>query len=630
MKASYNWLQEYIEGELPKPKELGDLITKHAYELEGIEELNGDYILDFDVQPNRAHDSFCNYGIAREVTVLTGSKLKEYKLNENKSDFKSDVKVEINDDRCNRYISRKIKNIKVGESSPEIKHKLEAMDQRSINNIVDLTNIVLFEIGQPTHAFDANKVEGDTIYVRPAKEGEKLTTLDDKEVEFKKGEMLIADERALSIAGIKGGKDTGVDEGTTDILLEAASFNHAAVRFARRDIGIQTDSSKRFEREISANLPEVAMQRLTDLILEHASTDKTEISDMVDVYPNPVEDVKVSISLGKINKHLGTTLGVQEVEDIWKRLYFTSELDGENLIVTIPDERLDLRIEEDLVEEVARIYGYDNIESREVVRGDTDRVLNKEYFYLNKISNFLLNKAFSEVMTYVLRDKGTVELANPLASDKKYMRDSLVPGMQDSLKLNLHNIDLLGLEEIKTFETGKIFDEGGEYWAISVGWSNPNMKVSKNEENVKQLSKELGEFLDTEIKPDIVDGSIFEINISKMLDKLSEPEGNYELDLEESSVIYKPFSQYPFVLRDIAVWVPEDVSKEDLLEVIKENAGDLLVKDRLFDEFSKDGRTSYAYRLVFQSYEKTLTDEEVGDIMKGIESKVAEKGWEVR
>jgi phenylalanyl-tRNA synthetase beta subunit len=278
---------------------------------------------------------------------------------------------------------------------------------------------------------------------------------------------------------------------------------------------------------------------------------------------------------------------------------------------------------------VARIYGYENIQSREVTRENT-RVINKEYFYSNKISSFLIKNGFSEIFTYVLQDRGEVEIRNPIASDRGFMRDTLLIGTQNSLKLNLHNIGLLGLDEIKTFEIGKIFKEGNEYISLAIAFLNPNIKKNKNEENLIEVVKSLGQELGLELSVDMVDQSIVEINISKILEKLPEPNGDYDLCLEKSNVVYKPFSIYPFILRDIAVWVPETVSKEELLSLIKENAGELLVKDRLFDEFKKEGRVSYAFRLVFQSFEKTLTDVEVNEVMKVIESKIKEKGWEVR
>jgi len=629
MKVSYNWLQEHIDEKLPAPLELGKILTTHSYQFEGMEDVDGDFVLDFDVQPNRAHDSLCHYGIAKEISILTGLTLKDYHFDKNREDFKTDLKVEIKDDRCNRYISREIKNVKVRDSSPEIKHKLKVLGQRSINNIVDLTNIVMFEIGQPTHVFDKGKIKGDTIFVRPAEMGEKFTTLDNKDIDFKNGEMVIADKRVLAVAGIKGGKETGVDQGTTDIILEAANFKHSAIRFARRDIGIQTDSSKRFEREISSTLPEIAINRLTDLILEYASTEKTEVSNIVDIYPNPEKQFTVSVSTEQINKYIGIDFNNKNIEDIWKKLKYSYTLDNDVFKVLVPHERIDLRIKEDLIEEVARIYGYENIQSREVFR-ETERVINKEYFYGNKIFNFLIKNGFSEIFTYVLQDRGKVEILNPMASDKSFMRDSLLIGTQNSLKLNLHNIDLLGLKEIKTFEIGKIFKEDGEYLSLAIALLNPNIKKNKNEENLIEIIKGLEQELGLELAVDIVDQSIVEINISNILERLPEPSGAYDLYLNKSDVIYKPFSIYPFILRDIAVWVPETVSKEELLGLIKENAGELLVKDRLFDEFKKEERVSYAFRLVFQSFEKTLTDVEVNEVMKVIESNIKEKGWEVR
>lgn len=795
MKVSYNWLQEFVEEKLPDPKELGHILTMGAYEYEGADELNGDFILDFDVQPNRAHDSFCHYGIAKEIGVQTGSSIKSYQAAQDRTDFSTDTKVEINDSRCYRYSTREIRGVVVGESSPEIKHKLATMGQRSINNVVDLTNIVMFEMGQPTHIFDKDKLSGNTIFVRKATQDEQLLTLDDKEVIFKKEEMVIADEeKSLAVAGVKGGKATGVTEKTVNLLLEAANFDATAVRFARRDNKIETDSSKRFERGITAEFVPVAMERLTDLILEHCSDEETQVSDVIDVYPRPIPHFKTGVSVCEVNQHLGTELNEAELDTIFDRLGFeyekvdgrekfmetaqsckgnpyvfgasvlfdapdgfdcssfvsycakesgvsiprmtidqyvwTREISKDDLrpgdvifsnqhvtsesnqskftdkpelqamiapehqtskefvpgtkierpidhvgiymdegkimhctgdtgviiedlessksfedivsyrrifdcdekrhVITIPHERLDIRTAVNVMEEIARVYGLTNIESKPVERV-TERVLDKERYYAYKISKFLVDRGFSEIMTYVLRDTGNVELSNPLASDKRFMRDSLLPGLTESLTLNMHNIDLLGLDAIKVFEFGTVFNGDKEDGMLSIGFEIANTKRSKSEAALQSLLKDLENELGVSLNVKIEDQTKVEINLTKLLEKLSEPEGYYDLDLELPKGPYRPFSKYPFMLRDIAVWTPEGTEKDELLQIITDEAGELLGKTKLFDEFTKDGRTSYAYRLVFQSHEKTLSDEEINVIMDRITQILNEKeGFKVR
>jgi phenylalanyl-tRNA synthetase beta subunit len=776
MKASYNWINEHVDGNLPEPKELAKILTRGAYEVESIEEIGNDFVFDIDVQPNRAHDSFGHYGIAKESGILAGIPLKPYEAVGSQNDFETELNVRIEDERCKRYVGREIKNVKIEESPEEIKQKLEVLGQRSINNIVDLTNIVMFELGQPMHAFDKDKLSGSQIVVRKSNKGDKFTTLDNKEVEFEGKEMVIADEKdTLAIAGIKGGNKAEVDSNTTNLILESANFDSVAVRFTRRDVGIETDSSKRFERGITPTFADIAMRRLTDLIMEYASTDKTEVSNIVDEFPRPPQPFYTGVSVEEVEKILGTPISKEEISDIFKRLGFEfeylntkefivneapqylgrphnlfpsltydapkefdcssltaylyahggksiprmtvdqyvfgkeiskEELEPGDLIfsnskegkihtetvefvpgtpvpegvdhvgvyvgdemvihstrfkgsvveenlsesehfqnivgyrrivdknemrfaIRVPDERLDIRTKVDVIEEIARVYGYDNIETHEVKRGDSERVIEPNFYYISKISNWLIENGFSEVMTYTLRDSGDVELANPFASDKKFMRDSLIPGLTESLELNTHNSDLLALDEVKIFEVGKVFRGEKEYWSIGLGLNITNTKQGKIKEAfdeiVNSLKEEIGD-LKIEVKDNLA-----EINISKSLENLPEPNENYNLAEVNNDVIYKPFSQYPFVLRDIAVWVPSGKTEEDVLKIIKEEAGDLFVNQRLFDVFEKDGRTSYAFRIVFQSEEKTLTDEEVNVFMDKITEKLnSNEGWKVR
>ncbi len=320
--------------------------------------------------------------------------------------------------------------------------------------------------------------------------------------------------------------------------------------------------------------------------------------------------------------------------------------DQERYVITVPHERLDLRIKEDLIEEVGRVYGYKNIKSVPLDSNLVDRQgkifepkINKSFYYLNKIRNILTEAGFSEVYTYTFGDKGNVEVQKPLASNLGFLRTNLSDGVRKSLELNIKNAPVLGLDEIKIFEIGKVFESlDDENTSLAIGVEiakkmKQSKAISMKQEIIQNVIGLLEKELNIKIENDVIDG-IVEIDFDKLVDKLPEPEsyGNVlKLDSEEV-VIFKKVSQYPFMLRDIAVFVPNENNDKDVLEVIKQNAGDLLIRTKLFDIYAPEGedKTSYAFNLVFQSQEKTLTDEEINIVMDKITNKIEEIGWEVR
>ncbi|MEY2703156.1 MAG: hypothetical protein RLY43_1794, partial [Bacteroidota bacterium] len=323
MRVSYNWIQEHLDGKLPDAKSLAHTLTVGAYEVEAIKEVGDDFLYEIDVQPNRAHDSFAHYGIAKEVNVLTGIPLKKYPSELSRVDFETEFSVEVSDKNCKRYMAREIRGVKFGPSPEELKKKLETIGQRSINNVVDCTNVVMFDLGQPLHAFDSDKLSGKKILVKTVEAEKEFTTLDNKEVKFSGNEMVIADEKdVLAIAGIKGGKKAEVAEGTVNLLLEAANFDAVAVRKTRRALAIDTESSKRFERDITPVWAEVAMNRLTEMLLKYASDENTKVGSVIDIYPRKAGQYKTGVSVEEVNKYLGTNLSENEIENIFTRLHF--------------------------------------------------------------------------------------------------------------------------------------------------------------------------------------------------------------------------------------------------------------------------------------------------------------------
>lgn len=341
-------------------------------------------------------------------------------------------------------------------------------------------------------------------------------------------------------------------------------------------------------------------------------------------------DIKINISIVKINKLLGSNISLKEVEDILKRLKFKFELNNEVFTITTPVERTDLKVGADIIEEIGRIYGYENIKAIFPEKFEKSPKINKKFYYTTKIKNFLIKEGFSEVYTYTFRDNGDIKIIKPVASDKNFLRANLRDGIEKALEQNVKNIPLLNIDQVKVFEIGNVFTKDKEYTSFAMTAIVSSDLQKKDDKYIDVVINRLSDILGTRLKT-IEEGGVFEINFDELLEKLPEPEGEYEKSERNKIVKYKPISQYPFILRDIAVWVPSDTPSDNVLNLIKENGTELLVNTRLFDEFKKDDMTSYAFNLVFQSQEKTLSDHEINKIMDTItESIESNNNWKVR
>ncbi len=638
MKISYNWLQSYFDAEIPTPERVEEILSVRSFEPEGIEVVNGDSVLDFDVLPNRAHDALSHRGIARELSAVLGESLKTDRYRRRDVEKVSDVvDVDVQDvEKCRRYISRVIRGVKISETPNWLKDQLVAIGQKSINNVVDSTNYVMFDLGQPLHAFDMDKLSGG-IVVRNAHEGEEIVTLTGEEKSLTNDDLVIADEESpLAVAGIKGGKKAEVDAGTVNIVLESANFNPLSTRQTSRRVGIQTDSSKRFENKPTCELALEAMERVTDLIVELCPDAK--IGPVVDIYPNKEEKAEVSVSLEDINSVVGVEISKEKVSEIFDSLELPHTEDGEVFTVSVPDFRMDIRIKQDLIEEVARMYGFENIPAT-LPEGFYNPALNKIFYYSGVIRQLLVEQGFFEVYTYNFWDKGEVKTLNAIASDKGYLRPSLHRGMKESIEKNVNNRDLLGVEEINIFEIGTVFIECGEYVALGLGLTDivhGNKKTKKDA--VERLEKTLG-LLSEKMGVDITkhqslsevdDSGVIEFNLSKLVEDLPEPIDDYSFSESGKAFVFKNFSLQPSISRDVSVWLPSRDSKPELEEIL--SGLELSVREpRMIDEFEKEGRVSYLYRLVFQADDRTLTDEEINAVMGPVYEEINSKGdWELR
>src|SRR3989344_4873928 len=620
MKISRNWLQTLFAASLPDAQALANALTFHAFEIESVEEVRhpmSNFVLDVKVTPNRGHDCLSHRGIAKEISAILNIPMKSDPLSADPRGALSSVprtplRLEItigNLALCARYIAGYIRGVKVGPSPDWLRENLESIDQKSINNIVDAANFVMFNLGQPLHAFDASKLASKSeqstvnsqqflIHVRNAKKGEKITTLDDKEYALSESMLVIADGnsgKAIGIAGVKGGKTAEVSEATTDIIIEAANFDGVSVRKTAQALKLRTDASQRFEQGISPELAGYGMRAAADLILKVA---RGEIIGFADEYPTPQTAQQVSVSVSQANRILGTSLGEKDIAGAFTRLGFPYKQAGEVFTVSVPFERLDIALTEDLVEEVARIAGYDKIPSTELPLFPKKPEVNPDFYAAENIREDLISKGYSEVYTSVFAEEGEREVLNKVGGERSFLRANLTDGLKVVLEKNIQNKVFLGLKEVQLFEIGTVWDSGKE--EIVVG------RIGEKEKPSQKTLSEIGE-------------------------KSSDQTHYQDLPISDLK-LYQSFSRYPFIVRDLSLWIPDndDARGRLIIGIFGEYGAELLRNVILFDQFKKDGRNSLAFHLVFQSFEKTLTDEEANAVMDDIYKAVKKEGWEVR
>lgn len=634
MKVSRAWLQMYFDKEIPSMEKLDELFSAHTFEVEDIEKVGDDDVFDAKILPDRAHYMLSHRGVAEDLSVLTGFELSSKTIPEVTPQPLADLNIKIETELCNRYVGRRIDNVIVGDSPDWLKTLLGAVGQKSINSFVDAGNFVMLDCGQPLHIFDADKVEGD-IVVRMAKPEEKIVLLTGETVVLTPDDMVIADDKGpLAIAGVKGGKRAEVTKDTKNIIIEAAHFNPTTVRRTSTKYDLRNDSSKRFENEITPELAGEAMERISSLLLELSPDAKP--GEVVDVYPNPVTKWTVQINVSDIAKGLGVNVEKDFVVDVLQKMKCEVEVSGDSLAIIPPFERLDMMIPADIVDEIGRIIGYDGMESVQTPEISDPVQPDKTFFCAEKAKNILIERGYSETILYSLVNKGDFEIVKPLARDKKALRKNLSVKMEEALIMNGRNKDLLALDTIKLCEIGKIFTNEGEKTQLAIGVLLGKKKKGVTSESI--LREDVETFLtEMSVKADVnittgEYGAIALIDFDSLILDLPQPTEIASLNFAElpEDTKYEPFSPYPFMSRDIAVFVDEAVSANDVLDTIVSKAGDLCIKQYLFDEYHKDEKVSYAYRLIFQSFEKTLTDEEVNVIMDEVNKGVENKGWEVR
>jgi phenylalanyl-tRNA synthetase beta chain len=466
MNFSLNWIRDYLDINL-SPQEIADALSDIGLLVESITRRGGDYLLDIEIHSNRP-DWMNVLGICRELSAITGTKLQQPPLNHDEiSDKTADfISVEILDpELCPRYCAKLIRNVKVGPSPQWLSEKLSIIGLHPINNIVDVTNFVLWEIGHPLHAFDYKDIAERKIIVRKGRKGEKLTTIDEVERGLDESVLVIADaHKPIAIGGVMGGINSHITDQTRDVLLEAAYFNPISIRRTAKKYNLDTDASHRFERGCDPEAPLRAIDRTCHL-LENISGGQA-CQGVVDVYPLRIPRKSISFRISRAEKLLGIELTNEKVEETFIKLGFSIKNINKRIYeVSIPSFRVDIAEEIDLIEEIARFYGYHNIPSafpafKEVEIKDSDKIKIRAF-----IRSILCDSGYTEAVNYSFVEghdnslfdernkKDLIQLKNPIADNMSFMRTSLLPGLMNNIVNNLN----YGISDIRLFEIGKCF-----------------------------------------------------------------------------------------------------------------------------------------------------------------------------
>ena len=626
-----------------------------------------DALIEFEITSNRP-DCRSIIGIAREAAVTLGKELKYPEIKVQACDEEMSFEIDIQTDLCKRYCGRVVKDVKVGPSPYWMQRKLIEAGMRPISNIVDITNYVMLELGQPLHAFDLDDIKYNKMTVKMAEEGEKFTTLDGVERTLTSDMLVIGNQdKTLDLAGIMGGENSEIKDTTTSIFIEGASFAKENIRATSKKLGLRTEASSRFEKGIDINLAEEAVNRACQLIEELGCG--TVLNGMLDYYPQKEEVQKVTVNPVRINKLLGVNVPMDQFINILESLEFKCNLvSSEVLELEVPTFRLDITEDADILEEIARIYGYDNIPSASLEGNATAGVKTEKQKFIDNVKSNSIACGLNEILTYSFvsprgvdkinlpaddEKRNFVKIMNPLGEETSVMRTTLIPNMLDVISTNISH----KVEEVSAFECGNTFipQEGlpietkkycvGMYGkevdffvlkgVIESVLNNVGLKGYEIEPETTNLTFHPGRcakivynniYIGTfgELHPDVIENYnlgqrvyVAEINIDTVFENLN---------LNKS---YNPLPKYPSTSRDIALIVKDEVFVKQIEDIIKANGEDLVESYKLFDVYKgaqiEEGHKSIAYSITYRSKDKTLTDEDVAKVHEKILSELSEK-----
>ncbi|MBI4709671.1 MAG: phenylalanine--tRNA ligase subunit beta [Nitrospirae bacterium] len=665
MKASINWLKEFVEFSLT-PQEIAETLTMSGLEVEGMEETENDTLLEVNVPPNRP-DCLSINGLAREISAVLGLTLKQSRISVSESETVERPAVEIKDPGlCMRYSARIIRGVRIAPAPQRISQRLELHGIRAKNNVVDITNYVLLEMGHPLHAFDLDKLSGGRIVVKQAGSTDKFLSLDNDEKTLSSETLLIWDkEKPVAIAGVMGGLDTEVAGDTVNILLESACFNPVSVRRTSKRLNLSTESSYRFERGADIEGLIKALDRAAHLIAEIAGG---KISALADNYPAPFKPVQIPFKFSKINAVLGIDINPQIAEELLTRLGFKIKREGDRHTVVPPCYRQDIRRDIDVIEEIARLYGYDKIPAslpsiriqselpamRNLLRTVTESL--RRSGYSEAINFSFLNPSALDKLMLSPEDarRNLIKIKNPLKNEDEALRTTLIPALLENVRLNLSR----GEKSLRLFELSKVFLHSGQklpaeplrlsavyvkgadslslwqgkhdgfydlkgaleglfaelriedYSFASEGFREPYLHPGKS--CVVRACKidigTIGALHPAAAQAFDISGEIYllELDAEKLL--LNIPAG----------VTYRPLPKYPYVERDMAIVVSTEIKSADVSAAILNAEPDMIESVSLFDIYTgahiPGGKKSLAFAIRYRAGDRTFTDSEV-DLM---------------
>lgn len=670
MKASIKWLKEFVDFS-HSPKEIAVALTMSGLEVEALEERDDDAMLEVSVPPNRP-DCLSIRGIAREISAILRLPFRDISVSVPKEEGEP-PSVEIKDSvLCHRYASRIIRGVKVGSSPRWISQRLELHGFRSANNVVDITNYVLLEMGHPLHAFDLDRLAGNRIVVKTAGLVNKILTLDNAQKNLAGDMLLIWDaDKPVAIAGIMGGLDTEVNSSTVNILLESAYFNPVSVRRTSKAINLSTESSYRFERGADIEGLVSALNRAAQLIAE---TTGGKLTAMTDNYPSAIRTVHIPVSLSKINKILGVDIDPSVVRDLLMRLGFEIKRAGEGITVIPPSFRQDIRRDIDVIEEIARLYGYDKVPATlPAIRIQTMPqdigLFPAKYRVIKTIENSMRSSGFSEAINYSFLNplvfdnlrfsaddnrREVIKIRNPLRKEEEALRTTLIPALLDNVVLNINR----GEKSLRLFELARVFLQAGQKLPheslrlAAVYLKSPHARFlwqGKHEGFYEMKGALENLFIKLRIKnysftdldlcePYLHPGKSCAVSVngrnigslgtlhpalSENLD-ITGDMSLFELDIDtllsdvQSEITYKPLPKYPYVERDISIVVSHDIAVEDIKKVITGIDSSMIEAVNLFDIYTgspvPEGKKSLAFAVRYRAEERTLTDSEVNEL----------------
>ena len=628
-----------------------------------------DGVIDFELTANRG-DLLSILGMAYEIGAIYDKKVKDIDLSYNQSneDINNSFKVNVKTDNCSIFLAKRVENVVIKESPTFIKNRLIASGIRPINNVVDISNYVMLEVGQPLHYYDADTLNG-CLEVRMAEENEKLTTLDDVERTLSREDIVISDgKKAIGLAGVMGGLETEITENTKNIMIESAIFDNVKIRKTSKEI-LRSEASNRFEKGLDPNRTYMAIERSCHLLEKYA--DAKIVGGLVKYDEASLEDTKIDVSLEKVNKVLGTTISKEDVLDVFRKLAFETEVNGDKITVSVPKRRIDISIEEDLIEEVGRIYGVNNIEGKlpslPLKQGSYNKTLRN---IRNKMIDLGLNETLSYILVndkeatkYTTDDVETVKLLDPMTEERNTLRYSMIPSLVKIYEYNKARSQ----KDVSIFEIGKGFYKKDEQYgenlklcALMTGERYLSVKSKQVDfYDIKGVAEELLDYLgyggrysfvvkdelpqefhpyqtaQISVNNDIV-GIIGKLHPNCTKDNVYVLEINLDKLLEKKTgkMKYKEISKFPSVKKDLAVVIDKDITSEEIAKQIKKLAGNLLLGSKIFDVYTgeniEESKKSIAYSLEFGATDRTLTDDEINAILEKIIAGLEKQGAIIR